>query len=263
MPHDETLFAGTAEYYARYRVPYPQALIDDLVAHYQIDGTGRLLDLGCGPGTLTLPLAPHFAEIVAVDPQPEMIEVARKSAAPNIAWHVMRAEDVPASLGPFRLMTCGSSFHWMDRDLVLRRTKDEWLEPGAGVALAGGGSAWWDGKEDWHHLITGMLRKYLGDPRKAGRAGWIRYQTQERFEQTLPRNGWRLEFYKGYELPLEWTVDRLVGHLWSSSFAARPHFGDRADEFERELRAELAALRPEGIFREIGDFGLVCGRPPS
>jgi len=263
MTHDLSLFAGAAPYYAKFRVPYPDDLIRDLVSHFALDGSGRLLDLGCGPGTLTLPLAPHFAEVVAVDPQPEMIDEARKSNAANVEWHVMRAEDVPASLGRFRVVTCGSSFHWMERDLVLRRAHEEWFEEGAGIALAGGGTSWWDGKEDWHQLITGLLRKYLGDPRRAGGAGFWRYVTQERFEQTLPRNGWRIELHRGYDVPFTWTPDKIVGHLWSSSFSARPLFGDRVDEFERELRAELAALHPDGTLREVGGFGLVCGRPPS
>jgi hypothetical protein len=48
MPYDESLFAGTAYYYARYRGPYPTALIADIVTHFGLDGAGRLLDLGCG-----------------------------------------------------------------------------------------------------------------------------------------------------------------------------------------------------------------------
>ena len=80
MPYDDSLFAGAAAYYARYRTPYPPELIADLVAHYELDGTGRLLDLGCGPGTLTLPLAPHFSQVLAaLDINAEMIAEGRRS----------------------------------------------------------------------------------------------------------------------------------------------------------------------------------------
>jgi hypothetical protein len=60
---------------------------------------------------------------------------------------------------------------------------------------------------------------------------------------------------------LERDIDSLIGHLWSTSFAARPHFGERVDEFEAELRTELLRLHPDGRFVETGEFGLVCGRP--
>jgi hypothetical protein len=39
------------------------------------------------------------------------------------------------------------------------------------------------------------------------------------------------------------------------------HFGDRVDQFEAEVRAELLTVHPDGRFREDGMFGLVCGRP--
>jgi hypothetical protein len=87
--------------------------------------------------------------------------------------------------------------------------------------------------------------------------------TAERFEEVLPRNGWRVEFYRDYPREHAWDIDSLIGHLWSTSFASRPHFGDRVEQFEAELRAELVALRPDGRFRETGMFGLVCGRPPE
>jgi trans-aconitate methyltransferase len=263
MPQDETIFAGTAAYYARYRQPYPDELIADLVAHYSLDGAGRLLDLGCGPGTLTLPLASHFESVLAVDIAEDMIVEARRQPVPPgaaIEWRGMRAEDVSPALGTFRLVTSGSAFHWMDRDGVLTRVQ-EVLEPGCGIALAGGAGVWWEGKEDWHQAVTATIKRYLGERRRAG-SGIATHMADERFEQTLERLGWRVEFERDYPDVLEWDVGGVIGHLWSSSFANRRLLGERAEQFERELRAELSRLHPDGRFRETGDFGLVCGRPP-
>ena len=266
MSYDETIFAGAAPYYACYRVPYPAELIADLAAHFELDGRGRLLDLGCGPGTLTSPLSPYFESVLALDINAEMVEEGRRQAAgldTPIEWRVMPAEEISPALGTFRLVTCGSSFHWMDRDLVLARVK-EMLEPGCGIALAAGTSGWWDGETDWQQALTDVVRKYLGEPRRAGRSGLARYvATGERFEQVLPRNGWRVELNRDYVMEHEWDIDSLIGMLWSTSFASRVHFGVRVDEFEAELRAELLRLRPDGRFVETGEFGLVCGRPGS
>ncbi len=260
MANDPTLFAGAAPWYARYRTPYPDTLIADLVEHFDLDGHGRLLDLGCGPGTLTFPLAPHFEQVIALDPDAGMIAEAERIAVErgtaNISFEVSRAEDFTPEMGPFRLVTCGSSFHWMDRDLVLGRVR-ELLEPGCGIALLGGGGGWWDGVEDWHRAVTAVIKRYLGEERRAGAA-----IHQERFEQTLPRNGWSVEFAREYLIEHTWDLDSVVGFLWSTSFASRPLFGDRIDDFERDVREALLAVRPAGSFPETIDFGLVCGRPP-
>jgi 2-polyprenyl-3-methyl-5-hydroxy-6-metoxy-1,4-benzoquinol methylase len=64
---DATLYGGSARYYARGRVPYPAELVDRLVTRLRLDGSGRLLDVGCGPGSLTLLLAPHVAHATGVD----------------------------------------------------------------------------------------------------------------------------------------------------------------------------------------------------
>ena len=39
------LYRGTAGYYDRYRLPYPEAMIEDLARTAQVSGRGRLLDV--------------------------------------------------------------------------------------------------------------------------------------------------------------------------------------------------------------------------
>jgi SAM-dependent methyltransferase len=112
-----SVFRGTARYYTRYRPAYPPELIERLAAAAGLDGTGRLLDLGTGPGLLAVALAPHVGEVVAVDPEPEMLAELPSGIR---AVHA-RAEDVDESRGTFRLVTIGRAFHWMDGPLVLDR----------------------------------------------------------------------------------------------------------------------------------------------
>jgi trans-aconitate methyltransferase len=259
VPEIPGLFEGAAGYYRCFRVPYPDALIADIVAHFGLDGTGRLLDIGCGPGTLTFPLAPYLTAVVAIDADEGMIEEAkRQTGGSNVEWRVMRGEEIGPEMGRFRLVTLGSSLHWMDRDLVLNRVR-EMLEPDGGVALASGIAPWWDGPEDWHKVLTQTIRDYLGDQRRAGAT--VFKQVNERFEQMLDRLGWRLDLSRDYLTEREWDIDSVIGCLWSTSFAARPLFGDRVDEFEADLRWRLLALRPEGRFRESAEFSLICARP--
>ncbi|MGW4718469.1 methyltransferase domain-containing protein [Nocardia sp. NPDC004260] len=76
-----------------------------------------LLDMGCGTGQLTVPLARHMADAVGMYPEPTMlVEAARRAEAAgvaNVAWTRGGSADLPAGLGRFRLVTMGRSFHRM------------------------------------------------------------------------------------------------------------------------------------------------------
>jgi Methyltransferase domain len=74
-------FAGTAPFYDRFRAPYAQAAIDFIVERYHLGDGSRALDLGCGPGTIAIPLSYAAAEVVAVDADAEMIAEGKRLAA--------------------------------------------------------------------------------------------------------------------------------------------------------------------------------------
>jgi len=130
-------FRGTAEYYAQYRPPYPQALVDDLLGRAGVSGERPLLDLACGPGRLAIPLASRFREVWAVDIEPEMIAVGRGIAArrgiTNIRWQTGRAEDVEAEPASFELTVVGEAFHRLDQRIVVEKAL-RWLPPGCCIA---------------------------------------------------------------------------------------------------------------------------------
>lgn len=115
---DESLFAGSSVFYDRGRIPYPPGLRDAFADAANLRGSPRLIDVGCGPGTVALRLADLFAGVVGVDADRGMIEEATRLAAKrdlaNARWLRLRAEELPAGLGTFRYATFARSFHWMD-----------------------------------------------------------------------------------------------------------------------------------------------------
>ena len=96
---DETLFAGAAPHYVPGRLPYAPGLADTLRDALDLDGTGRLLDVGCGPGVIALRLAHLFDEVVGVDADNDMLLEADRLAAEagivNATWRHLRAEELP------------------------------------------------------------------------------------------------------------------------------------------------------------------------
>lgn len=69
----------------------------------------RVLDVGCGTGRHALALAAQDAEVVGLDPAPEMIDRAREKAqAQGLSVDLRRApiDALPADLGHFDLVLC-------------------------------------------------------------------------------------------------------------------------------------------------------------
>ena len=123
MPYDPTIYKGAAAHYRRGRPPYSPQLEAVLAGALGLDGTGRLLDGGCGPGILTVRLAHLFDEAVGLDPDPDMLAEGSRAADEhgirNIHWVQALAEDLPeAAPGPYRVVTFGQSLHWTDEERV-------------------------------------------------------------------------------------------------------------------------------------------------
>ncbi len=86
---------------------------DQIDQHWQCDECGRTpltgktaLDVGCGAGLLTEPLARLGAKVSGVDASPELIAVARQHAAAQGLEIDYRADEVEALNGRFDLVTC-------------------------------------------------------------------------------------------------------------------------------------------------------------
>lgn len=133
---DPTLYAGSAAYYARGRVPYPDDLAPLIARELGLDATQRLLDVGCGPGSATIPLAPYFGRAVGVDADPDMLTQAARLAGAagvgNASWVLMCAEELPGGIGEVDVVTFAQSFHWMDQPLVARAVRSM-LRPGGAL----------------------------------------------------------------------------------------------------------------------------------
>ncbi|MFJ6722392.1 class I SAM-dependent methyltransferase [Streptomyces sp. NPDC091259] len=142
-----------------------------LGARFSLDGTQRVLDLEAGSGALTLPLAALVREVVAVDPEPEMIAEGRRLAAQagvgNIDWRLGDSNTLLAlNVGPVLLTVMGASFHWTDRERLLRDL-DTLIEPGGAVVLATCGARHVDlDLPPWLHVVEEVRSRYLGPNRR-------------------------------------------------------------------------------------------------
>jgi SAM-dependent methyltransferase len=274
VPYDPTIYLGSAAHYRYGRPAYSPGLEAVLTQETGLDGTGRLLDAGCGPGVLTIRFAHLFEQAVGLDPDADMLAEGHRAAGEkgvmNIRWVQGLAEDLPAvAPGPYKLVTFGQSFHWTDEQHVAETVYDM-LEPGGALALivhtaAGRPRPPAPGAPPIpHDEIKALVAKYLGSTRRAGQ-GTTRERTH-RFEDVLARTRFGVPqqlFVPGIPDLLRDSESVLSGYLSLSSSA--PHlFGDRLDDFAGEVRALLASRCTEGIFWDWpGDTEVIMARKPG
>jgi SAM-dependent methyltransferase len=271
VPYDPTIYEGAAAHYRRGRPPYSPQLEAVLEEELGLDGSGRLLDAGCGPGILTVRLARLFEEAVGLDPDPDMLAEGRRAAdelgITNIRWVQALAEDLPAGApGPYRLVTFGQSFHWTDEARVAETVYDL-LEPGGALALIvhtveGRQVSPSPGPSPIPHAeIEALVAEYLGRTKRVGQG--VAPTRTHRFEDVLvsTRFGAPLTVFAPGIPDLVRDTERVVSGYFSFATSAPHLFGDRAEEFAGKLRQLLAAHSPEGVFWDWpGDTEIVLAR---
>ena len=236
-------FDSTVPFYARYREPYPASFFREVAGREGVKGTERLIDIGCGPGSLAIGFAPYVKSCVGVDVETEMLEAARVEAA-RAGVHIelvqARIEDLPADIGHFQAVTIGRALHWFDRDealAVLERIVgvDGWIAicGTRGYSAAGQG---WTGK------FHDVRRAWSSDPDET------RYHInlEEWFRGSRFRKVEDIEVSETQQV----TIPDLIGRALSLSTTSPEVLGDRRPAFEAALQEALEPLSVGGVFDE-------------
>jgi SAM-dependent methyltransferase len=164
--HDSVLRSHrwrTAENSAGYLLPH-------------LRGADRVLDVGCGPGTITAGLATRVAQVTGVDAAPDVLAAAREAAAgqPNVAfepgdvYHLGYPDDAFDVVHAHQLLQ-----HLADPPAALREMRRV-CRPGGLVAARDadyGGMLWYPADPElaeWRALYQQVARASGGEP-DAGR----------------------------------------------------------------------------------------------
>ena len=267
---DPQAFEGTAEYYEIGRPPYSEYLADTMASELSLDGTGQMLDVGCGPGVLVLPLARLFDHVTGLDPERGMLQAAQRrcqqAGVTNVRCVQGVADDIATlNFGSWRVVAFGQSFHRVHRLEVAEAVYDQ-LVPGGSLVLISHNVD--DGRprpanpgypEIPHAAVRKLVLNYLGDSSRHYLATWNEGQPA-RFEDTLSqtRFGGSRTIYAPGRSDLVRDIDSVVANCFSLSYAAPRWFGDRRADFEADLRHLLLEHSPNGLFWDWpGDTELV------
>lgn len=131
-------FDEVAELYDRARPSYPPLLIDEIVDLTSLKRGSRVLEIGCGSGQLTVPLAEHEVTLIAVELGSNLAEITRRKLSRFERAQVVVADfdrwAIPGA--SFDVVVSATAFHWLDPATRLRRCADA-LRPGGRLAIIG------------------------------------------------------------------------------------------------------------------------------
>jgi SAM-dependent methyltransferase len=243
----QQLFGSAVAYYAQYRPRYPQGLVDALAARTGLDGTQRVLDIGCGTGQMTIPLARHAQEVVAIDPLPGMLaggrEAAQVAGAGNITWLEGDSSHIVELAGPGAdLAVFAASFHWTDRPVVLAALNGV-LAPAGTVIVVN--DVLGDNEEpDWVHAIARIRERYLGAGQRTGMSIIADHR------DVLAGSAFAAVDALTWSWTRQLTVEEVTGLQLSYSFSTPALLGENTEQFTRDVRAAVLDLHPTGVVSE-------------
>ncbi|XP_073501729.1 biotin biosynthesis bifunctional protein BioHC-like isoform X2 [Phyllobates terribilis] len=110
--------------YQKHMIPVSNEITNIVLSYVKVKTNGRPLemavDVGCGTGRYTLPLAPHFKKVLGLDISESQINVAKQmTLAKNVSYMVAPAENLPMKDASMDLVHAGLAAHFFTIDQFL------------------------------------------------------------------------------------------------------------------------------------------------
>jgi SAM-dependent methyltransferase len=168
-------FDEGAQQYDDARPVAPPEVFDDLVELARLEPGARVLEIGCGTGKATLPLAERGYSILGVELGVNLAEVARRTVAdfPHVEIVTSSFEDWDPGHERFDAVVSFNAFHWIDPEIRFAKSASV-LRAGGSLGVFGsafvvhdGADATWLALGEDHEAVTGAAdpRRHVNDLR--------------------------------------------------------------------------------------------------
>lgn len=204
-------FIGKAEIYSKYRPSYPERIIDEIEDELRESTYRRVADIGAGTGLFTKILLDRGYEVVAVEPNKEMREIAEIYLEDYEKIEILdsMAEDTKIAENSIDLVTVAQAFHWFDKSMFREECKRILKQDGK-IALI------WNSR-DYNSILVRELSAVCTKfcPKFKGFSGGIDNEP-EVFDNFF-------EEYRQVEInnPLQYNLEEFIGRNLSGSYAPK------------------------------------------
>jgi SAM-dependent methyltransferase len=253
-------FDSAADRYHQARPGYPAELFEVLVRTAALKPGDRLLEVGCGTGQATLPLAAYDFDITCVELGAELAAAARRNLAAEPAVRVIDANfeswQPAAGQAGFDLVFAATAWHWIDPAVAYRKAW-QLLRPGGHLACWSALHVVPDDADQFFAEIQPVYDE-IGESLPGGwtfpKPGELpdigdEAQASGLFEVVLTRQfDWELRYDADGYIAL---LDTFSGHLAMADWQRHRLYG--------EIRRRLAA-RPDGELRRHWGAALLVAR---
>lgn len=242
-------FATTAEFYEQYRPLYPAEFFRAVADKLKLGKRHALIDLGTGPGVLALGFAPSVGRVVGVDPEPAMLAAARaaaKRARAEITFIEGKAEDLPADIGSFDVVTIGRALHWMDHK-ALGPVFARLVATGGAIVICASFSAR-DGSNPWLEDYDIARRRWSDEDLLTGsRKGEHAHRNPD---DVLGPLGFGVVETVMVEATHEVSAADLARRVLTFSSSSPAAIGDKAEAMLADIEARLLPFARDGVIEE-------------
>ncbi|MEV6603082.1 methyltransferase domain-containing protein [Kutzneria sp. NPDC051319] len=250
------------DFYHRFRRGYPPEVIDSLTDAFRLTTDDIVVDLGCGTGQLTLPIAQRVRSVVAIDTEPDMLVRARLAAreqeVTNVSWMLGADTDMPtlgAVIGHRNLsaVTIGQALHWMNPEKLFRAMVP-FFRSGGGVSVVTNGTPLWLQDTAWSQALRGYLERWLGS--ELTRTCGTDDPSQLPYRDGLTTAGYDVAATT-VDYTDELSAEQIVGGVYSALPVDRLPTPEQRQHFADRLRDVLQPHRP---FTEEVRVRILVGR---
>lgn len=229
-------YKTAADTYVRGRPDYPPQVADWLTRTLGLDAETAVVDLGAGTGKFTGQLIATGAQVIAVEPVPQMLEKLA-AAFPDVLAVSGTAMDLPLPDASVDVVMCAQAFHWFASGEALTEIARV-LKPGGKLGLV------WnlrDTRVNWVPRLDAIVNALEGDTPRFYTGDWRRAFPHAAFGPLQEQ-----QFSHGHTGSPE---DVIFNRVRSTSFVAALSAVERArvDEQIRALIADEPELRGQDV----------------
>lgn len=194
----------------------------------------RILDVGCGTGTLTARIAERGALVVGTDMSETMVEEAARKY-PELTWRALDGQELDYE-AEFDAVFSNAALHWMPRAERVARGVARALRPGGRFVAEFGGAG-----------CVATIRAAIStelEARNIEPSAWLKwyFPTVDEYSKVLSGAGFRVERMVTFDRPTALAGDNGVAD-WVGLFCEPllVHLGDEASSFVQRVQERCRA----------------------